>query len=159
MNGALLEHRNMPLADAVSFVARNFDTYLRDLREPPVATPYYPPAPSYHHPAPPPRRDYERAPSSYPDPYSTGSYGSSYSAYSRAPPVPASRQPVYSDNRQPDYGGSRGGMAVESAERVRSGPYEGERNYSSEILSNLVGKLKGEPGNDDSILLLQGFIR
>jgi len=39
------EHRNMPLDDALSFVARNFDSYLRSLRDPrsaPVATSYVP---------------------------------------------------------------------------------------------------------------------
>ncbi|XP_057290736.1 nuclear receptor coactivator 5-like [Hydractinia symbiolongicarpus] len=60
LHGARQEHRNMPLDDAISFVARNFDTYLKVLREPfrgpppgaydPVYDRAYPPPPSHNPP-------------------------------------------------------------------------------------------------------------
>lgn len=55
----LTEHRNMPLDDALSFVARNFDNYLRVLREP-----YYPPPAQSVYDAREPMRSYSNASSS-----------------------------------------------------------------------------------------------
>lgn len=60
----LTEHRNMPLDDALSFVARNFDNYLRLLREP-----YYPPPAQQGYGArDPPPRNYSSSSSSYQPP-------------------------------------------------------------------------------------------
>ena len=51
------EHRNMPLDDALSFVARNFDMYLKGIRDPGYR-PIGPPVPRPSMPAqPPPSRD------------------------------------------------------------------------------------------------------
>lgn len=57
LNGPRQEHRNMPLEDALSFVARNFDAYLRGLREPPP--PHRGGVPPHAYP---PRDDYARGP-------------------------------------------------------------------------------------------------
>ena len=138
MNGTQLEHRNMPLTDAVSFVARNFDTYLRDLREPaPPASSYFSP-PSYNYHAPQPRREYDTV-GSYPDPYSSRSHSSSAAGYrggySQPPTAAASRQPsVYSVSRVDDRRDEERGRSSE--------PYEGARNFSSEVLSSMIAKLK-----------------
>jgi len=48
LHGPRQEHRNMPLDDALSFVARNFDAYLRVLREP--VAPYRAPPPAHVYP-------------------------------------------------------------------------------------------------------------
>lgn len=60
----------MPLDDALSFVARNFDAYLRGFREPPPMR--GPPPPQAF----PPRDDYNRAPPPvhHPPPASAGGY-------------------------------------------------------------------------------------
>lgn len=137
-----IEHRNMPLNDAVSFVARNFDSYLRDLREPPPpAQSYYSPS-SYSHPAPPPRYEYDRG-GSYRDLYSSSPYGSSSSAAAGYgypdswPAAAASREPsaYYADDRR-------------NEERRRSEPPAevAERTYSSEVLNSMIEKLKRDPG-------------
>ena len=152
-----IEHRNMPLTDAVSFVARNFDTYLRDLREPapPPASSYYPspPASSYGHPAPPPRHDYDRG-GPYRDSYGSSSYGGSSTAaagygYPEPRPAVASREPLpsayYTDDRRRDE--ERLGV---------SGPPPRdevvEKTYSSEVLSSMIEKLKREPGKPSLLL-------
>ena len=145
MNGThLIEHRNMPLTDAVSFVARNFDVYLRELREPPPpASSYYPP--TYGHPAPPPRHDYDRGVGGYRDPYGPSSYGSSSSVaatgygYPEPRPAGASRESsaYYADDR-------RNEERVRDSEPLREAV---EKTYSSEVLSSMIEKLKREPGN------------
>lgn len=68
LHGTRQEHRNMPLNDALSFVARNFDAYLKALRAPPA--PYWgghPPASSSYAPRDdprgyPPTAGYQRPP-------------------------------------------------------------------------------------------------
>lgn len=81
LHGSRQEHRNMPLTDALSLIARNFDVYLRALREPPPPSYYTPPPRTY------PARDYYAQ-----------SYGGGYSQTS-----PPSRPAIYENtDRKPE---------------------------------------------------------
>ena len=122
----------MPLVDALSFVARNFDNYLRVLREPP--RPARPPSP----------RDYGR--SAYPPTYYSGTYDGYY-----ARPQPASHQPASYDRRGAETRSEAVGQHGGGGYREEGGGRQQvESNLSAEAIGEMISKLQGsQPGKKD----------
>ncbi|XP_066936688.1 nuclear receptor coactivator 5-like [Clytia hemisphaerica] len=130
LHGARQEHRNMPLKDALSFVARNFDQYLKDLsREPPPPSSYYPS--SYNYP-PPPRADYGRG---YPPEPAYGGYGGQHSY----PPPRHTEQPAYRSEERVGGYDDRGSISSQGSERSSE-----TKKLSAEELNEMIEKLKRE---------------
>jgi len=114
----------MPLSDALSFVARNFDSYLRMLREPP------------RHARPPSPRDYGR--SSYP----SAAYSGSYEGYYARPPVSAPQAASY-DRRGPEVESGAVGRPS-GGYREDSGRQQVDSNLSSKEIGEMLSKLQGK---------------